>query len=181
MSKTRAGNDAEPWTDPAIVRWNQLLLDSFRRWLGRELIERKGSPDEQAKALYRAPFVVVSHGMEADPILNYGNKAALELWGLDWERFTKTPSRLTAEPVNQTERARMLARAREKGFIDDYRGVRISGTGRRFLVERAIVWNVVDGAGTQQGQAATFSRWSFLEGTDRDQAAHDPSERSRPR
>jgi hypothetical protein len=167
MSKTRAANDAGPWTDPAIIRWNQLLLDSFCRWLGRELIERKGTAEDQAKALYQAPFVVVSHGMEADPILNYGNKVALALWELDWERFTKTPSRLTAEPVNQAERARMLAQAQEHGCIDDYKGVRISGTGRRFLVEQAIVWNVVDGTGTQQGQAATFSRWSFLEGADR--------------
>jgi hypothetical protein len=153
---------AERWADPAVIRWNQLLLDSFRRWLGRDLIERKGNPEEQAGALYQAPFVIVSHGMEADPILNYGNRVALELWELDWERFTKTPSRLTAEPVNQSERARMLARAREQGFIDDYRGVRISGTGKRFLVEQAIVWNVVGAEGEQIGQAATFSRWTFL-------------------
>jgi hypothetical protein len=154
--------NADRWADPAVVRWNQLLLNSFHRWLGHELIERKGSPEEQAKALYHAPFVVVSHRMEADPILNYGNKIALDLWELDWERFTKTPSRLTAEPVNQDERARMLARAQEQGYIDDYKGVRISGTGRRFLVEQAIVWNVVDAEGKQVGQAATFSSWKFL-------------------
>ena len=153
---------AERWADSAVIRWNQLLLNSFHRWLGRDLIERKGSPEEQARALYHAPFVVVSHGMEADPILKYGNKAALDLWELDWERFTKTPSRLTAEPVNQAERARMLAQAQENGFIDDYKGVRISGTGKRFLVEQAIVWNVVGAEGEQVGQAATFSRWTFL-------------------
>ena len=162
MSKTRAGNDAGPWTDPAIIRWNQLLLNSFLRWLGRELIERKGSVEEQARALYHAPFVVVSHGMGADPILTYGNKIALDLWELNWERFTKTPSRLTAEPVNQAERARMLAQAQESGFIDDYKGVRISGTGKRFLVEQAIVWNIVGAEGEQIGQAATFSCWKFL-------------------
>ena len=126
------------------------------------MIERKGNPEEQARALYQAPFVIVSHGMEVDPILNYGNRVALELWELDWERFTKTPSRLTAEPVNQAERARMLARAREQGFIDDYRGVRISGTGKRFLVEQPIVWNIVGAEGEQLGQAATCSRWTFL-------------------
>jgi len=154
--------NTEQWADQTVIRWNQLLLDSFHRWLGRDLIERKGNPEEQAKALYHAPFVVVSHGMEADPILKYGNKAALDLWELDWERFTKTPSRLTAEPVNQAERARMLARAQTHGFIDDYKGVRISGTGKRFLVEQAIVWNVVGAEGEQLGQAATFSRWTFL-------------------
>jgi len=152
----------DPWTDPAVINGNQLLLNSFRHWLGRELIERKGSPEEQAKALYHAPFVVVSHGIEADPVLKYGNKAALELWEMEWEQFTHTPSRLTAEPVNQAQRARMLAQAQEKGFIDNYKGVRISGSGKRFLVEQAMVWNVVGIEGEQGGQAATFSKWEFM-------------------
>jgi MEKHLA domain-containing protein len=155
-------HEAEHWTDPAVIRWSQLLMDSFRRWLGHDLIECRGNPGEQARALYHAPFVVVSHGMESDPILNYGNKVALDLWEMDWPQLTKTPSRLTAEPVNQAERARMLAQAQAKGFIDDYKGVRISGTGKRFLVEQAIVWNVVGAEGEQLGQAATFSRWTFL-------------------
>ena len=105
--KRNKGREAERWADPAIIRWNQLLLDSFRRWLGRDLIERKGSPEEQAKTLYQAPFVVVSHGMESDPILNYGNKIALDLWELDWERFIMTPSRLTAEPVKDRKSTRL--------------------------------------------------------------------------
>jgi hypothetical protein len=56
----------------------------------------------------------------------------------------------------------MLVRARKQGFIDDYKGVRISGTGKRFLVEQAIVWNVVGAEGEPLGQAATFSKWKFL-------------------
>lgn len=56
----------------------------------------------------------------------------------------------------------MLERARAKGYLDDYRGVRISHSGRRFLIEQAVVWNVIDPAGHRQGQAATFSRWTFL-------------------
>lgn len=152
----------EVWKEPAVVAWNQLLLDSFRRWVGRELIGRTGPAEEQALVLFTAPFVVVSHGTEEDPVLNYGNRVALDLWELDWEQLTRTPSRLTAEPMNRDERERMLARAAAQGFIDDYRGVRISSKGRRFLVEDAIVWNVVDGEGTKRGQAATFSRWSDL-------------------
>ena len=155
-------NVEEPWSDLAVIRWNQLLFNSFRHWLGRELMERTGGAEQQAKSLYHAPFVVVSHGMEGDPILNYGNKIALDLWDLDWERFTRTPSRLTAEPIDQAERARMLARAQEQGYIDDYKGMRITGTGRRFLVQQAIVWNVVGSEGEQIGQAATFSKWTFL-------------------
>ncbi|TAJ27861.1 MAG: MEKHLA domain-containing protein [Nitrospirae bacterium] len=153
---------SEAWKEQTMVQWVQLLLGSFHRWTGRELISRTGRPEDQAAALFAAPFVVVSHGAEEDPILNYGNRVALDLWELDWKPFTKTPSHLTAESVNRAERKRMLAQAASRGFIDDYRGVRISSSGRRFLVEKAMVWNVVDEAGKKLGQAATFSRWSFL-------------------
>lgn len=110
--------------------------------------------------MFLAPIVIVSHDLEADPILNYGNRQALELWEMDWESFVGTPSRLTAEPMNQAERARMLERAARDGYIDRYCGVRVSRKGRRFFVEDALVWNVVDARGVKQGQAATFARWS---------------------
>jgi hypothetical protein len=151
------------WADPTVVVWSRLLLDSFRRWLGRDLIERTGTAEDQARALFFAPFVVISHGTEEDPILNYGNRAALDLWETTWEELTRTPSRLTAEPVNRAERQRMLERAAARGYLDDYRGVRISKSGRRFLVEDAIVWNLVEDTGAHCGQAATFSRWTLLD------------------
>jgi hypothetical protein len=141
----------------------QLLLDSFARLLGRELISRQGTAEEQAERLYHAPVVVVSHGTEADPVLNYGNAAALALWEMDLATLTRTPSRLTAEPMHRDERARLLARTARDGFVDDYSGIRISSTGKRFRIEQAIVWNLVDAAGIRHGQAATFDRWTPLE------------------
>lgn len=122
---------------------------------------RAGTAADQARILYQAPFVIVSHGTGKDPILNYGNQAALQLWEMTWEEFIQTPSRLTAEPVNREERATMLERARRLGYVDDYRGVRISKSGRRFLVEHAVVWTVLDRE-DPVGQAATFSQWTYL-------------------
>jgi hypothetical protein len=142
----------------------RLLLDSFARLLGRELIPREGAGAEQAERLFRAPFVVVSHGTEADPLLDYGNAAALVLWEMTPEELRRTPSRLTAEPVHRDERARLLERTRRDGYVDDYTGVRVSKTGKRFRIERAIVWNVTDVAGVHRGQAATFDRWTPLPG-----------------
>ncbi len=126
------------------------------------MIERHGQREFEARALFESPLVVVSHGTEADPPLNYGNQTALDLWEMTWEELTNTPSRLTAEPVNRAEREWMLDQARMRGFIDTYRGVRISASGRRFLVENALIWNVVDGAHRPLGQAATFSRWTWV-------------------
>jgi hypothetical protein len=137
-------------------------LDSYRRWLGRELIARVGTPEEQAEALFEAPFVVVSHGTEDDPLLNYANRLALTLWELDIPTLRQTPSRLTAEPLHRGERADLLARTGREGFVDDYRGIRISRSGRRFLIERATVWNVLDSQGKAAGQAATFATWRDL-------------------
>jgi hypothetical protein len=147
----------------ATTRHVQVLLDSFARLLGRELMPRVGSVEEQAERLFHAPFVVVSHGTEADPVLNYGNAAALALWEMDFATLTRTPSRLTAEPVHRDERARLLERTLRDGYVDDYAGIRISSTGKRFRIEQAIVWNLVDAAGIPRGQAATFDRWTPLE------------------
>lgn len=156
-------DDSAPWAQHGWIVLTQILLDSYRRWLDRDLIPRSGDPRDQARALYDAPFVVVAHGTEPDPILCYGNAEALRLWETDAETLRQTPSRLTAEPVHRDERAAMLARTARDGYVDDYRGVRISRTGRRFRIERAIVWNLVDPDGHPRGQAATFSEWTMLE------------------
>jgi MEKHLA domain len=144
-----------------VIAWCQLLMLSFHHWTGKDLVAADGTPEEQSKRLFEAPFVVVSHGIEPDPVLNYGNRAALELWEMTWEELRLTPSHRTAEAVSRVERASMLARAEAQGYIADYRGVRISRTGRRFLVENALVWNVLEGD-RRVGQAATFSRWEYL-------------------
>lgn len=137
-------------------------MDSYCRWTGRELIERTGDAESQARNLFEAPVVVVSHGTEPDPILNYDNQAALDLWETTWEQLVGMPSRLTAEPVNRAERERMLQQANSQGHFDGYRGVRISSSGRRFLVENAVIWTVLNDYGITVGQAASFSQWRLL-------------------
>jgi hypothetical protein len=148
---------------PALIGHAGALLDSFARLLGRELVPRSGDAEEDARRLYTAPFAVLSHGCEADPILNFGNAVALRLWERDFDAFTQTPSHLTAEAMLRDERDRALRIVATQGYIDDYAGVRISSTGRRFRIARAVVWNVTDAQGLALGQAATFSDWQFLE------------------
>ena len=150
------------WKQPDIIRWSQILAESFKQLLGRELIGSIITPEQLAKDLFYAPFVVISHGTQADPLLNYGNQTALQLWSTSWEEFIQTPSRLTAEPMNRSTRAAMLEQAAQQGYIDNYQGVRISRTGQRFLIETAIIWNLTDESGQKCGQAATFSDWQWL-------------------
>ncbi len=150
------------WQRREIIAHSACLARSFRRFTGRELLPGLFNPLGLARNLFDAPFVIVSHGTEADPVLNYGNAAALKLWEMTWEELTRTPSRLTAEAPVREERARLLAAVTEHGFIDDYSGVRISRTGRRFRISRATVWNLVTEQGEPCGQAATFGEWEHV-------------------
>jgi MEKHLA domain-containing protein len=47
---------------------------------------------------------------------------------------------LTAEPNARDERTRILAEITARGFSDGYTGIRISRTGKRFLIDKATVW-----------------------------------------
>jgi hypothetical protein len=156
-----------PYQQEKVIQRTQLILSSFEHWLGHSLfqekglLEVKGSPEEMAKQLFEVPFAVVSHGTESNPIFNYGNQKALEIWELTWEEFTKIPSRKTAELVEQEERDRLLAETTAKGFCS-YSVIRITSTGKRFKINNGIVWNVIDEHNKYQGQAAVFSDFYFL-------------------
>jgi hypothetical protein len=157
-----------PWQTPRVIEQTQLIARSLKHWTGRELLPPEVPPGaaapEYAEQIFRAPFVLVSHGTETDPILNYGNAAALALWEMSWDELTRTPSRLTAEAPNREERARLLAAVAARGFIDDYTGIRISKRGRRFRIAQATVWNLLNARGQPAGQAAMFSGWEFVRG-----------------
>jgi hypothetical protein len=150
------------WQNELVAAHTLRLARSLKRFTGRELVMGASSLGDLAKNVFEAPCVVVSHGTEADPILNYGNRAALKLWEMSWDELTRTPSRLTAEAPLREERARLLAAVTAHGFIDDYSGVRISKSGRRFRIARATVWNLLTEGDQPCGQAAMFNEWEFL-------------------
>lgn len=150
--------DHAAWLERHVAR----LRASYRRLTGRELIAADTSAKEAPAVLDAAPYAVVSHGSEAEPIFNYANRCALELFAMDWARFTRTLSRDSAAPAEQGARAQLLERVARDGYADGYRGVRIAADGRRFLIEDTTVWNVADEDGRPAGQAARIGRWRFL-------------------
>lgn len=147
---------------PESVAQACLILDSYARVVGRPLLSVEGTDAERALALYEANLVVLSHGLGPDPTFDYGNRLAQRLFELSWSELVALPSRLSAEPVNREERQRLLDAVTARGYIDDYAGVRISKTGRRFRIAGATVWNLVDAAGVRRGQGATFSSWTSV-------------------
>jgi len=133
----------------------ELIAQSFARLAGRPLV----APGED---LWDAPRAIVAHGTQDPPRFFYANRLALELFAMPAQQIIGLPSHESAEPALREERAAMLARLASRDLIDDYSGVRIAADGRRFRIERASVWNLVDEHGRHHGQAATFSEWRFL-------------------
>jgi len=151
-----------------------LILAAHARLVGRPLLGPEaaaagepapgdaGRDQATARALYHSPLVILAHDAAEDPVFTYGNLAAQRRFELSWAELTALPSRCSAEPLDRAERARLLEAVARRGFIDDYAGVRVSRTGRRFRIERTVVWNLVDEAGRRLGQAAAFDHWTDL-------------------
>ncbi len=156
--------DSDVAPDRAIIEAHagakaQLIAESFGRVTGGELMRPYG---ETLTQLWHAPAVVVAHGTEPDPVFFYGNRAALDLFEMRADEFIHLPSRLSAEADARRERARLLAEVSEKNFISNYSGVRIAKSGRRFVIDHAIVWNLLAADGSIHGQAACFEHWEPL-------------------
>jgi hypothetical protein len=143
--------------DPGFLR---LLAGSHARLVGSPLLPEAGDDAAQARWLYdEAPFCVLAHNTDADPRFVYANRAAQARFEYGWDEFTTLPSRLSAEAPDRAERQRLLDAVTRDGFIGDYRGVRIAKSGRRFWIESAVVWQLIDEAGVLRGQAAAFGDW----------------------
>ena len=134
-----------------------ILINSYRRYFSESLLPLS---EDTAEQLWTADFVLVSHGVEDDPVFNFGNLAALALFEMSFAEFTALPSRKSAQPLSRAERSELLAKVSRDGCIDHYTGVRVSATGKRFFIENARVWNLQDEQGAYYGQAAMFRSWS---------------------
>jgi hypothetical protein len=75
-----------------------------------------------------------------DPVFIYGNKAAQRRFEYSWDEITRLPSRLSAEAPNRGEREQFLARVQRLGYETGYKGVRVTKSGQRFMIEEATLW-----------------------------------------
>jgi hypothetical protein len=139
----------------------QLLCDSYQRLLHRPLIEVQ-DPRNLGRGVFVADFALLAHSADADPLFNYANQTALQLFEFGWQELIGLPSRQSAEAGNQQAREQALAKVAEQGYIEHYNAVRISKTGRRFRIEDVVIWNVYADDGVYHGQAACFTKWSYL-------------------
>jgi hypothetical protein len=157
MQQNQCPCEANDFYQPHVA----LLIESYQRLLNRSIFDGTTGQD-LGRRVFAADFALLSHNTDDDPLFNYANQTALSLFELSWDECMGMPSRLSAEPINQQARERLLAEVTRNGFIDNYAGVRISKTGKRFQIQNAVVWNVYDMQGVFHGQAAIFSEWVFI-------------------
>ena len=140
-----------------LRRQTALLRASYLHWTGEHLLAANLNDDEAVAALMSAPFGVVSHDTASDPIFNYANHRALQLFEMDWQEFTQLPSRFSAEAGYQATRGKALEEVSRNGFVQNYSGIRIAKSGRRFWIRDTTIWNLVTPDGEYQGQAARIA------------------------
>jgi hypothetical protein len=134
----------------------ELLTGSYERLIGKALVPAGAD----AEWLYeQAPFAVLAHDGSEDPKFIYANKWAQACFEYDFDEITELPSRLSAGPADRAERQALLEAVAQHGFMSGYRGVRVAKSGRRFLIEDGIVWELIDAEDRRHGQAAAFSSW----------------------
>ena len=142
-----------------------VLLQSHQRAFSRPLIAsaQPGQPKRLlCQNLFACGFPVLAHGTEQDPSLSYANAAALQLWDSRWDGLSGMPSRLTAPDSERAERSSALGQAKRLDAVQNYRGIRISHKGRRFMINKARIWTLGDAKEGGCGQAACFSDWWWL-------------------
>lgn len=85
-----------------------ILQANLQRFTGKSLMDVSEQGEQLAKTVFEAPFALVSHNNASDPVFNYANRMALELFEINWKDLMKMPSRLSAEVKNRGEREKLL-------------------------------------------------------------------------
>jgi PAS domain-containing protein len=137
------------WIDRATV-----ILDSYRRLLGRDLCARTGDAAADARRLDELPVAVLAHDASTPPLLDWVNRAAAAAFDAAVPDLIGRPSAATAPPDATADRQQLFAQLREHGFVTGYSGVRVSLAGRRFLIDDVTVYELRDRDGRAAGHAA---------------------------
>jgi hypothetical protein len=135
----------------------QKVLASHLRVVGRPLLTGLSGRD-----VWLGDFALLTHRGDAQAMLNYGNRFALDLWECDWGQFTATPSSATAPQEGRAAREAMMQAVVRDGFVSGYEGERVSRTGRSFLIQDVTIWRLLDESDESFGIAAFFPRYRRL-------------------
>jgi hypothetical protein len=158
MNKTGIPSDENRYLKDYIF----LITNSLKKLTGIEIVDSSLNIEEQAKQVFHSGYVLLAHNASNEPIFNYANQKALQLFEMSWDEFTNMPSKYSAESDERGKREKLLAEVEEKGYSKNYSGIRISKTGRRFEIKDVIIWNVYDAENNRIAQAAVFDEYNYV-------------------
>src|SRR3569832_3013155 len=72
---------------PFVLDHVELLRSSYKHWTGKDLLPPEMHAIDAQGALFDAPFAVLSHGPEPDPVFFFGFCLVLFLFVLVWVVF----------------------------------------------------------------------------------------------
>ncbi|NQS85537.1 MEKHLA domain-containing protein [Pantoea allii] len=140
---------------------NQLALlqridERYRALTGRGLY----CPDEHVDRYLwlheHAPYSILAHSSEADPVFVYANRCALSCFKYSLEEMLQLPSRLSAGPSDREARQHLLDIVKRDGIATGYSGPRVDKQGKSFIIYEGEVWQSDRDAEAGWGQAALF-------------------------
>lgn len=158
MKKAEAPNKENNF----LKEYIHLITKSLKELTNIDIVDSSLGLEEQAKQVFNANYVLLAHNGTDDPIFNYANQTAQNLFEMPWDEFIAMPSKYSAESDERSKREEFLAEVKEKGYSKNYSGIRISKSGKRFEIKNVILWNVFDAEGTRIGQAAMFDEYDYL-------------------
>jgi len=105
---------------------------------------------------HQAPYSILAHNADNDPLFIYANLCALTCFDYSREALLQLPSRLSVAAFAQPERQRLLDGLANKGIVYGYSGVRITREGKSFNIYNGAIWQLRNNEGKLWGQAALF-------------------------
>ena len=136
----------------------EIIKNSFTLLTSRDL--PLGSNDNLITAFDQCSFPIASHDNSSEPLFNYANRAALNLFKMTLKEMMGLPSKASALPVDQEERSLILEQVIKYGFIEHYQGKRVASDQSIFHIQDATVWNLLDHEKKHYGQAVIIFKTS---------------------
>ena len=103
---------------------------------------------------------IASHDING--FFNYLNKSALSLFKVTKDQVIGRSTTMTAPKSEQKQRNELLNQVNSNGFIDNYKGIRVTSDGELFQIEDATIWNVIDKNSHKIGQAVIIYKSNKL-------------------
>lgn len=143
--------------DRDIIDHVYMIDKSLRDVTGNGVTERMGvkTYDDESKSkliereyIYKNiclndRWVLISHGIEDDPIYNFVNIAGLQAFHRTWDEVRKTPSRESVVLQSKDEGLRiiLMEKVTKNGFVEGASGIRVRGDGQFVRLVDAVVRN----------------------------------------